>query len=44
MKKIAVIIISGIILASSATAFAHSGGTDRYGCHKDNSTGTRHCH
>ncbi|WP_249417506.1 YHYH domain-containing protein [Pusillimonas minor] len=30
--------------SSIAPAFAHSGGTDRYGCHRDNSNGTRHCH
>jgi len=23
---------------------AHSGGTDRYGCHRESLTGMRHCH
>jgi len=44
MKKIAAIIISGIILATSVSAFAHSGGTDKNGCHNDRKAGTRHCH
>lgn len=25
-------------------AFAHSGGTDSNGCHKNSKTGKRHCH
>lgn len=25
-------------------ALAHSGGTDRYGCHRDHKTGVYHCH
>ena len=33
-----------ILAASSAVAFAHSGGTDKNGCHVDSRTGTRHCH
>ena len=28
----------------SAPVLAHSGGTDRNGCHVQRSTGTRHCH
>jgi len=27
-----------------ADSNAHAGRTDKYGCHRDNSTGTRHCH
>lgn len=25
-------------------ALAHSGGTDKLGCHKDHTTGVYHCH
>jgi hypothetical protein len=28
----------------SSLAFAHSGGTDSNGCHKDHKTGGWHCH
>lgn len=31
-----------LVLAGGASA--HSGGTDKNGCHKDSRTGTRHCH
>lgn len=44
MKKIAALIISGIILATSVSAFAHGGRTDKNGCHMDRKAGTRHCH
>lgn len=44
MKKIAALLISTLLTATSVTAFAHSGGTDRFGCHTDHKTGTRHCH
>ncbi|MEZ8188365.1 MULTISPECIES: YHYH domain-containing protein [Vibrio] len=41
MKHIAL----ALFLALSAfTAYAHSGGTDSYGCHVDSRTGVRHCH
>ncbi|OYZ24307.1 MAG: hypothetical protein B7Y39_01240 [Bdellovibrio sp. 28-41-41] len=26
------------------SSFGHSGGTDKYGCHTDKSTGSYHCH
>lgn len=41
MKKLFAIIG---ILALSAVAYAHSGGTDKYGCHLDHKTGIYHCH
>lgn len=41
MKKL---IIASILGMFAALAFAHSGGTDRMGCHIDHSTGMRHCH
>lgn len=31
-------------LFSVSTTFAHSGGTDKNGCHRESATGTRHCH
>lgn len=40
MKKliaVALMLIGGFV-------FAHSGGTDKNGCHIDHSTGTKHCH
>jgi hypothetical protein len=40
MKKIIVIIAA----LAAAAAFAHSGGTDRLGCHYDHKTGLYHCH
>ena len=41
MKKI----IAAITFAVAVTAaFAHSGGTDPYGCHMDHRTGVWHCH
>ena len=33
----AVLMFSGVVLA-------HSGGTDKYGCHHDRKTGLYHCH
>lgn len=33
-----------LLTAFSLTAFAHSGGTDKHGCHKSKATNTRHCH
>lgn len=37
--------ITGAVLLLAATfAFAHSGGTDRNGCHNDSKRGGYHCH
>lgn len=41
MKKLLAI---AAVLTISAVAYAHSGGTDKYGCHTDHSTGWYHCH
>lgn len=41
MKALIVTLIAAL---SFGVAFAHSGGTDRTGCHIDHSTGLRHCH
>jgi hypothetical protein len=38
------IIIAITIATASLAAFAHSGGTDKQGCHVDSRTGIRHCH
>ncbi|MBT0571256.1 YHYH domain-containing protein [Curvibacter sp. CHRR-16] len=40
MKKI---VLFALLLVSSLV-FAHSGGTDKDGCHNDRKAGTRHCH
>ncbi|MCZ4331069.1 YHYH domain-containing protein [Castellaniella denitrificans] len=45
MKKIiaaAVLAVFGVI--ATAPVWAHSGGTDKNGCHMNHKTGTRHCH
>jgi hypothetical protein len=44
MKKFIVTIVSVLMLGSSATAFAHSGGTNQNGCHNQYSNGSYHCH
>lgn len=41
MKKTMLVAVLALM---SGLAMAHSGGTDKYGCHKDHSTGIRHCH
>lgn len=43
MKKIAAVLIALFMLGSSV-AYAHSGGTDRNGCHHDRVNGGYHCH
>jgi hypothetical protein len=37
-------IIAIAVLLASGLAMAHSGGTDKDGCHMDRKAGTRHCH
>ena len=43
MKKL---IMSSLVLfmLASSVSYAHSGRTDKNGCHMDRKTGTRHCH
>lgn len=41
MKKL---ITGALLLCVAAFAFAHSGGTDRNGCHHDRQSGGYHCH
>ncbi|WP_423193495.1 YHYH domain-containing protein [Cupriavidus sp. H18C2] len=43
VKRIAIVLVT-ILACASGVAAAHSGGTDRQGCHVDHSTGIRHCH
>ncbi|WP_150130009.1 YHYH domain-containing protein [Sinorhizobium sp. RAC02] len=43
--KVARLILALMLAVSLApTAFAHSGGTDANGCHRDNKRGGSHCH
>lgn len=41
MKKLVILIV---LAAAGTLALAHSGGTDRRGCHTDHRTGLWHCH
>lgn len=41
MKKL---VIAALLSLLAGLALAHSGGTDRLGCHYDRSTGIYHCH
>ena len=44
MRKLLLVamLIAGLVI--SPLAYAHGGRTDKKGCHRDKSTGTRHCH
>ena len=44
MKKFLSLILLISLLFGISEAFAHSGRTDRYGCHYDRTTGVYHCH
>lgn len=44
MKKLLMLSILAAGLAFSSLAFAHSGGTNSYGCHTNHKTGGYHCH
>ncbi len=37
-------VVALIFAVSSSPASAHSGGTDKNGCHHDRQAGTYHCH
>lgn len=43
MKIISALLAVAVSLSASL-AFAHSGGTDRNGCHHERKTGGYHCH
>ncbi|WP_157381513.1 YHYH domain-containing protein [Methylophilus sp. 5] len=38
------LLLAAVILISSVNCYAHSGGTDKNGCHHDRKTGGYHCH
>ncbi|WP_348775353.1 YHYH domain-containing protein [Pseudomonas sp. AL03] len=42
--KLSVLLISSVISIFSMAAFAHSGGTDSKGCHRNHKTNDYHCH
>ena len=44
MKKTIFAVITLVFIGSSLSVFAHSGGTDKYGCHHKTADGTYHCH
>lgn len=41
MKKLAILVA---VLVTATLSLAHSGGTDKNGCHTDRKTGVYHCH
>jgi len=41
MKKMVLVLIAALLCSQ---AWAHSGRTDKDGCHYDRKNGTRHCH
>lgn len=43
MKRLSVVLIVLFTIGSSVV-YAHSGRTDKNGCHHDRKTGTYHCH
>jgi hypothetical protein len=42
--RMLVLLFALVVTLGPTAALAHSGGTDRYGCHMDHKTGIRHCH
>ena len=42
--RIAAILVAFGLLVPLQEAAAHGGGLDRYGCHRETATNTRHCH
>src|ERR1044071_4938955 len=45
MRRSCVAFVGCVVTSLGALdARAHPGGTDRFGCHVDSSTGIRHCH
>ncbi|WP_370654041.1 YHYH domain-containing protein [Methylophaga sp.] len=43
MKKLTVLFIV-LMTFGASLSYAHSGRTDKNGCHKDTKAGTYHCH
>lgn len=44
MKKIAIGAVAALLALWGGYAISHSGGVDKYGCHKDHKNGDYHCH
>ena len=44
LMKLSAILIAAILSITSIAAFAHSGGTDSKGCHRNHKTNDYHCH
>lgn len=44
MRKIIIAVVGAALAGLAGYAISHSGGLDKYGCHKDHSNGDYHCH
>ena len=44
LMKLSAILIAALLSMTSVAAFAHSGGTDSKGCHRNHKTNDYHCH
>jgi hypothetical protein len=44
LMKLSAILIAALLSITSVTVFAHSGGTDSKGCHRNHKTNDYHCH
>jgi hypothetical protein len=44
LMKLSAILIAALLSITSVAAFAHSGGTDSKGCHRNHKTNDYHCH
>ena len=43
-KLITTVVTGSLLMLPLQQAFAHGGGLDRHGCHRETATNTRHCH
>lgn len=43
-KRAIAMILIALGFGTAVTTYAHSGGTDRHGCHHDRKHGGYHCH
>jgi hypothetical protein len=44
MKDIIIDILAALFILGTVAVAAHSGGTDKFGCHLNHKTGVYHCH
>jgi len=44
LMKLSAILIAALLSITSVAVFAHSGGTDSKGCHRNHKTNDYHCH